>query len=173
MRWPGVIKPGQTSKELTAAIDLYPTLAEAAGIPIEIPQGGQKLDGVSVWKTWTGKSSEHPRDNLLYWHGWGLATAIRQGEWKLFFGSQKGEPSTKNGPALFHLTNDPGETKDLSAEHPEKVQTMLTLARTELEDIHQNSIQMGATDDAKWRAEKHVPKKKWGKWLTEAPSSGK
>lgn len=164
-RWPGVIKPGQVCKELTAAIDLYPTLAEACGIDIKIPEGGQKLDGVSVWGTITGKNDKHARSDLLYWQGWGLCDSIRVGDYKLFFGSGKGVPNVNDGPALFNLREDPAESKNISAEHPEKVKDMLTRARERLQDIHDNHVRMAAWDESEWRVKDWKPGRKWGKWI--------
>ena len=166
-RWPGVIKPGRICKELTAAIDLYPTLAEACELEIEIPEGGQKMDGVSVWKTILGKKAKHARTDLLYWQGWGLCDSIRVGDYKLYFGSGKGGPNIENGPALFNLRDDPSEKTNISAEHPERVKEMLVLAKTRLEDIHDNPVRMACTDDSKWRVKNWKPGKKWGKWLRD------
>jgi arylsulfatase A-like enzyme len=165
VRWPGVIPAGQVSDELAAAVDLFPTLAHACGIEIEIPETGQKLDGINVWDTLLGKKTSHPRPDLLYWHGWGEARAIRQGDWKLFFGQEEGVPSSNEGPALFNLKEDPRESQNLSAQHPDIVDTMMALARRRLEDIHQNHVPIGAEDNARGRVKDWTPKKKWGKWL--------
>jgi len=47
--------------------------------------------------------------------------AVRQGDWKLV---QEGGATT---PLLFNLRKDPGETRDLSAEHPNMVKTLSAL----------------------------------------------
>jgi len=167
VRFPGVIPARQISDRLTAAIDLYPTLAHACGVDISIPKGGQKLDGVNVWGTLVGQDWEHARNVLLYWHGWGEATAIRRGDWKLFFGSAKGDPGIEQGPALFNLKEDPGEQNDVSAEHPDTVKDLLALAREQLKDIHTNYVPIGAWKENQWRVKDWKPQRKWGKWLIE------
>lgn len=173
VRWPGVIRSGQESDKLIAAIDLFPTLAQACGIEIKIPESGQKLDGVNVWDTLIGKDAMHPRTDLLYWHGWGVAQAIRLGEWKLHFGQEKGVPGadknvpgTDKGPALFNLKDDPRESVNLSDRHPEKVKELMVLAKTRLEDIQQNYTRIGAEKHARWRIKDWKLKRKWGRWLT-------
>ncbi|OVE74193.1 hypothetical protein BVX94_01205, partial [bacterium B17] len=101
------------------------------------------------------------------WHGWGRYDASRVGDYKLKYERGKGVAKIKNGPALINLREDPGERKDVSAEHPEKVKEMLALAKERLQDIHDNYVCMAASDDAKWRVKDWKPGKKWGKWLKE------
>lgn len=171
VRFPGVVPCGQVSDELTAAIDLFPTLAHACGVEIKIPETGQKLDGVNVWDTLLARKTEHPRTDLLYWEGWGEARAIRcvleghEGDWKLYFGPERGVPGSGEGPALFNLKEDPRESQNLSAQHPEKVKAMMDLAKQRLEDVHQKYVHMGAEDNARWRVQDWTPNRKWGKWL--------
>ena len=165
IRWPGVIEPRTQSDDIVAAIDLFPTLADACGVELEIPEEGQKLDGVSVWDSLVGKDVQHPRSDLLYWHGWGEARAIRQRDWKLYFGEEEGVPGTDKGPALFNLSDDLQETKNLADEHPEKVNELMALAKEQLEDIYAHATPIGAEEDAQDKIKDWQPKKKWGKWL--------
>ena len=148
--WPGVIPGKQTSDALISAMDLLPTLSHACGIDWKSKSAGKpKIDGVNVWNTLLGKKGDHPRKELLYWHGMNASPqAIRVGDWKLFFdrsyalsgmGSARKTPAqaakigkyianlkkhAKNPPMLFNLKDDPGETVDLSAKHPERVKAM-------------------------------------------------
>jgi len=165
VRWPGVIPAGRESEALVAAIDLFPTLAYACGIDIDIPDGGQKLDGVNVWDTLAGKPTKHARTELIYWHGWGVAQAIRAGDWKLYFGEEKGVPGTDKGPALFNLKDDPQEQRDVSAQHPEKVADLMARARTRLEDIEQNRTPLGIDEHRRSETNDNKPERQWGKWL--------
>ena len=43
---PNVTKPGSVTRQLTESVDLYPTLAELAGLPA--PAGPQRIDGKSL-----------------------------------------------------------------------------------------------------------------------------
>jgi len=149
VRWPGVIPAGRTSAQITAAIDLLPTLAHACGIDLsKITSDTPKIDGVNVWDTLTVKpSSRHARTDLLYWHGSGVLQAIRVGDWKLYLDLVKEVPGTSEGPVLVNLVDDPAEQTNLSDKHPERVQAMKTLALERLADIEANGIPLGGPAD--------------------------
>jgi arylsulfatase A-like enzyme len=159
-RWPGVVPAGQKTDELTTAIDILPTLAHACGIDLEkISKGSPRIDGVNVWDTIVGKKTKHPRTDLLYWHGWGVLHAIRVGDWKLYLDKVKGVPGSEKGPALFNLAEDPGENKNLSDQHAQRVKEMKELAVKQLEDIEANAMPLGGRPDGK----KREPKR--GMWI--------
>ena len=112
IRWPGMIPAGRESDKLTTAIDLLPTLSHACGIELKkISKGIPKLDGLNVWGTLSGKSTQHPRTNLLYWQGWAVPQAIRVGDWKLYFDQVKEIQDSNKGPILIDLSKDPAEQK--------------------------------------------------------------
>lgn len=116
-RWPaGIPKPGD-SGHISAFWDFLPTACELAGI--ETPGG---LHGVSYAPTLTGKGEQKAHD-FLYWefHEQNTRRALLQGDWKLVQ-----YDLGKNGkPELYHLGQDIGETKDLSAKEPERVAAMI------------------------------------------------
>jgi arylsulfatase A-like enzyme len=123
--WDGHIKPGSVINEPIHMVDWYPTLLKLAGVSLE-----QKLplDGLDVWATIAeGKPSPHKEILMNAAPGGG---AIRVGDWKLVLngGGQDGDdPAPKKKKAigepveLFHLAADPGESKNLAKEKPEKV----------------------------------------------------
>ena len=43
IRWPGVVKPGSTSKALVSTIDILPTLSEIAGVKTPLKTDGRSL----------------------------------------------------------------------------------------------------------------------------------
>jgi arylsulfatase A-like enzyme len=144
VRWPGMIPAGKESDKLTTAIDLLPTLSHACGIKLKkVSKGIPKLDGLNVWGTLSGKSTQHPRTNMLYWQGWAVPQAIRVGDWKLYFDQVKEIQDSNKGPVLIDLSKDPAEQKNLSAQHPNKVKDMKTLAGNLLRDIEENTIPLG------------------------------
>lgn len=161
VRWPGRIPKNQVSPNLIAAIDLFPTLADACQIKIQHQQTDlPELDGMSVLPTLLTRSPRaHPRSSLLYWHGWGTPQAIRVGEWKLYFDQIKELPESKTGPVLINLTNDPGEQDNLSAKHPQLVTDLLEEARRQLKTIQSDIIPLGGPENPTAR----VPAKP--KWL--------
>jgi arylsulfatase A len=124
IRGPG-IKPGQTSQATTLSMDWFPTVMELAGLTIP---GTVQMDGKSLTPLLGGKSTTLDRD--VFWHfpcyigGGGPCSAIRSGEWKLieFFETKTSE--------LYHLTADPGETKDLSANDPQRAAELLAKLHT-------------------------------------------
>lgn len=140
--WPGVIPAGRETDALVSAIDLLPTLAHPCGIDLDpITDDVPKIDGVNVWRTLLGEDGPHAREDLLYWHGKEGFGAIRVGDWKLFVEAEDAtEAQGASGVALFNLADDPGETNDLSDQHPQKVEQMKQLARKRLADIHSNTI---------------------------------
>jgi hypothetical protein len=137
-------------------VDWYPTLIKLGGGSLE-----QKLplDGLDVWPTIT-QGAPTPHDAILCVSTQGPAlAAVRMGEWKLIQANVVAEAAEgKNGQAapkgknakssgkyesiaLYHLTADPGETKNLAAEQPERVKAM----RTRLADLLKGAVPPGTT----------------------------
>ena len=145
IRWPGVIPGDRECDELTAAIDLLPTLAHACGIDMRrVSEGSPRIDGLNVWETWRGNAQAvHPRTSLLYWNGWAKLEAIRVGEWKLFLGPVDGVSGSEKGPVLIHLAKDLAEKNNLAAEYPERVRSMRALAGKLVSEIGENAIPLG------------------------------
>lgn len=118
IRWPGRIAAGSTHDAPVASWDLFPTIIEAAGLA---PTPG--LDGLSLLPALTS-TSRLPTGRSLYWEypsdgGW---QAVRVGNYK---GLRRGLKKNPDAPIeLFDLAADPGETKDLAADHPEIVGAM-------------------------------------------------
>ncbi len=137
--WPGHIKPGTVIKEPLHIVDLFPTFLKLAGGSTE-----QKLpfDGRDILPVLTeGKPSPH-EDILLNATVPGGEGALRMGDWKLVVNGKDavteshdldtGEKKKVEKPSrkerggekkveLFNLRDDPGETKDLSAAQPDKL----------------------------------------------------
>lgn len=143
IRWSGVIEPGVTSDAIIGAIDLLPTLARACGITL----GGTSppIDGIDVWAALLDRKVEHPRKDILYWHGADGFQAIRMGHWKLFLSQRGAQAGLEDSPVLYDLKSDVSESKDVSAEHPEIVKEMQALARKRLSKIQANVIPLGET----------------------------
>ncbi len=102
--------------------DLMPTFAELAGV--EAPEN----DGISFAPILCGKPKKQQEHPYLYWEfpgakGW---VAVRMGEWKgLLQKAGKGN----NVMELYNLAEDPRESKDLAAEHPDIVAAMWDAVR--------------------------------------------
>jgi arylsulfatase A-like enzyme len=116
---PGVTQPGSICDTPVITTDLYPTLLNLAGLP---PFPEQHRDGVSLLPLLEGHARNRPP---LFWHyphygnqGGAPGGAVRDGDWKLI---QWYEDGTLE---LFNLRDDPGETKNVAAENPAKVQEL-------------------------------------------------
>jgi arylsulfatase A-like enzyme len=110
VNWPGRIRPG-TVDGLIHAVDLYPTLAALAGASTT---RCKPLDGLNLWDTLAqGKPS--PRQEIVH-NVEPFRGAVRQGDWKLIWRTLL--PSSVE---LYHLGQDPSETTNLAAQHPQKV----------------------------------------------------
>ena len=151
--WPGRIPAGVRIREPMHMVDWYPTLIKLGGGSLE-----QKLpiDGLDVWPTIT-QGAPTPHDAILSVSTQGPAlAAVRMGEWKLIEAAVAAEgkngqaaPKGKNAKAtgkyesvsLYHLTADPGETKNLAAEQPERVKAM----RTRLAALLKDAVPPGTT----------------------------
>lgn len=134
---PGRIPAGTTSDALVSTIDLLPTLASLA--KSEIPTE-HRIDGIDLSTTLTGDTPSK-RDEFLYYTAHGLPDGIRKGEWKLLLTGKSGKPDPKASPEpkLFHITEDISESKNLAAEHPEKVAELTARLKLLDEEIEKNS----------------------------------
>ncbi|MDF7806453.1 arylsulfatase [Pontiellaceae bacterium B12219] len=113
--WPGTIPPGSESDHISAFWDMVPTFNELAGVPIP-----ENTDGISMVPTLLGKEVQ-PDHKYLYWefHERGGRIAVRMGKWK---GVRYNVLKNPNAPMkLFDLSVDPGEKKNVAADHPETV----------------------------------------------------
>ena len=130
-RWPGKIKPGQTSGHVSGFQDVMPTLAELAGA--ECP----KTDGISLLATLLGKREKQKTHKHLYWEFYegGGKQAVLKGKWK---GVRLNTRRNPNGPLeLYDITKDIGERKNLAADHPETVAELARIMKAEHVDLKQ------------------------------------
>jgi arylsulfatase A len=145
IRWPGRTAPGETIDVPISGIDLLPTLAELASVPLP---SSLTTDGSSFVPALAG--NEVRRMTPLFWHhykAWGgPRVVLREGRFKLaawWDGPEivRTDSSTlRPGDLelirtaelirfeLFDLEADPGETRDVSADHPEVAKRLKTEA---------------------------------------------
>lgn len=118
VKWPGKVKPGSKSDHRSAFWDWLPTFAAITGT-----QGPEEIDGISFLPELLGKAGQKKHD-YLYWefHELGGSQAVLKDGWKLV--KLQVKDSSKMTVELYNLTSDPGETKDLSKEQPEKVREL-------------------------------------------------
>lgn len=116
---PGLSKPGEMVDYPVTGADFYPTLLDLAGADL-LPQ--EHNDGASLLPLLKGEAmAERP----LIWHfphygnqGGEPSSIIRRGDWKLIHYYED------DVNVLYNLKDDIGETTDLAAKYPEKVEDL-------------------------------------------------
>ncbi len=116
-RWPAGIRGGVDCGALTAHIDIFPTLAEVAGISLSRPVKSQ-VGGRSLLPLLRDPDADWPDRTLVThvgrWDRGGVAGAkfvncsIRDARYSLV-----------NDAELYDLKVDPGESTDVIADHPD------------------------------------------------------
>jgi arylsulfatase A-like enzyme len=124
VRWPARVRPGE-SKALVSQVDLVASFAALVGrdAPIATAPDSQNHLRALLGEEPAGRES-------LVEQGGGLA--IRRGRWKFIPASdgRKIAPATNTelgndpAPQLYDLDADPGETRDVAADHPDVVDSL-------------------------------------------------
>jgi len=125
LRWPGRIPAGTKVESIMSVMDVFPTLAEAAGVEVG---STRKLDGRSLWPA-IAEGKKTPRDDYLFFTS---ETPIRgafsltafDDEWKLVQEVRQGLLSADVTSYLFRIQEDPNEYNNLAAEEPSVVARM-------------------------------------------------
>ncbi|MEM9284182.1 MAG: arylsulfatase [Verrucomicrobiota bacterium] len=128
-RWPGKILPGSTTPLVSAHWDILPTFCELGGV--EVPTD---IDGISMVPTLLGEGEQQEHE-YLYWEFYerGGKKAARWGDWKAI---QVGINQNPNAPIqIFNLSEDMGETNDLSSGRPDLIERALVI----FEEAHEPS----------------------------------
>ncbi|MGQ9915657.1 MAG: sulfatase [Thermogutta sp.] len=123
VRQPGVVPPGTVNRTPVCGVDLFPTVAELAGVPLAAET---TADGSSLVPLWSAPTS--PAERPLFWHyphygnqGGAPSAAVRLGKWKLI------EWYEDHRLELYDLEEDIGETRDLAASRPERTAALAEL----------------------------------------------
>lgn len=117
--WPAKIKPGR-SNALVNQIDLLASFAELLDLDLA---DGEAVDSRSTLAAFLGNDTKG-QDYMIEES---FALALRNGDWKFIqptkpsWGPNSGKQIVK---ALYNLKDDPGETKNLITEHPERAEAM-------------------------------------------------
>lgn len=129
---PGVI-PG-TSDAVVNVGDIYPTILDAASLPLVVPTFNQCLtpEGKSLVKLLEGNiSTVRQMDDPLNWELF-FQRAARRGNLKAAFFAEshsrwagKGKPLSQTRWQLFDLDKDPGETNDIAATRPNDLNQLI------------------------------------------------
>lgn len=140
VRWPGHVKAGATSDQLTCLTDVMATVATIAGA--ELPHDAAE-DSFNLLPALEGKATAPIRPYLLTQAFGGARTlSIRRGTWKYIAHSGSGGNNYDKGELkplalpetalavpgqLYDLATDPGETTNLYSQKPDIVSTLKAL----------------------------------------------
>lgn len=116
-RLPGRIPAGRVSPAIVAAVDLLPTLASLASVPLP---AGLRMDGEDITEALLGKTVTRETDLFWEWRfgyvgetiGWSPALAARNGDLKLLMNPDGGRIE------LYDLRSDPSEVNNLADSRP-------------------------------------------------------
>ncbi len=126
-RLPGRIAPGSVNETPSYFADWFPTLCDA--LEIDSPSG---LDGDSLWPVLTGQISTLTQRRPMVWvfPEYQGQVAVRIGDFKLV----RQMLNTKSpGPwEVYNLATDRAESRDIAAEHPELIEQVEALLRTQV-----------------------------------------
>ncbi|MDR6850850.1 putative sulfatase [Sphingomonas sp. BE123] len=117
VKWPARIAPGTVVDTPVAHIDLFPSLAAAAGVPL--PRD-RVIDGVNFMPAASGTGPLKRKDDAIFWQS-GQYRVVRAGDWKLQV------DGNQNKLWLFNLATDPTEKTNLANKQPQKVAELKAL----------------------------------------------
>jgi arylsulfatase A len=138
--WPGHIPAGRTCTEPAMTIDLVPTVSKFVGLTRE--PSDPPLDGLDISPLLMGAPGAKSPHEALYFFWGDELQAIRSGQFKLHLahdytalvapggGGKPGKLETRKTPqALYDLAADIGESRDVSAQHPQVVAKLMDFAK--------------------------------------------
>jgi arylsulfatase A-like enzyme len=139
MRWPGRIPAGTQSDEIAATIDLLPTIAALAGVPVPTDR---VIDGHDIRELMTGEAASTPHDAYFYYKG-KRVSAVRRGCWKLRITPARPKQEIPEKIELFDLVSDISESRNLADMMPDKIAALRDLAGQFDRQLRKNSRPAG------------------------------
>ncbi|MFT7033474.1 MAG: arylsulfatase A-like enzyme [Cyclobacteriaceae bacterium] len=127
IRWPkGGLSGGKKLTELTAHVDMLPTLASLTGQEF-IPT--KTMDGTDISSYLLGKNEAPDRylvtdTQRVPWPVKGKNSCVMDGNWRLV-----------NATELYDIKEDPGQTTNLADQNPKRVQEMNAFYESWWEDV--------------------------------------
>ena len=115
--WKGKIKPGSEYHKTISSLDIFPTIATAAGV--DVSKNKNPLDGTDLMPYLKGKNKKAPHDFLCWRVCGGLEYAVRKGDYKLV------KTHYQDAHQLFNVMKDPIEKDDVAADNQDLVKEML------------------------------------------------
>jgi len=124
---PGVTQPKSATKAMAETVDIYPTLAELAGLPA--PTGPQSIDGKSLVPV-LNDPSKSVKDHAYHAFPRGvrgteiLGRAVRTARYRMVEWKEIDAPVSTAKYELYDYQTDPLETENLAGKKPEVLAKM-------------------------------------------------
>ncbi len=137
---PRIAKGGSRREEVVSLVDLLPTIADAAGLPLP-----DVVQGHSLWPLigGAGEFAERPVYAETYYpqlhFGWSPLTSLQNGRYQLIHSSD---------PELFDLARDSEQEVNLFATQPEIAQRMTGELQKAAENLGKGAMEAASTPDA-------------------------
>lgn len=138
VRWPGEVEPASQSDQLICLTDLIATCYDY--FDQEIPDTRAE-DSVSFLPALKGEKIESTRTGVIH-HSFTGHFSYRQGKWKLLLAKGSGgwtSPKENEMPddapiaQLYDMENDPEESNNLYASHPEIAKRLLAQLKSDID----------------------------------------
>ena len=119
---PGITTGGSSTRQLAESVDLFPTLAELAGITP--PVGPQPIDGVSLVPVLKNPETRVRGHAYHAYPKQKLGRAIRTERYRFVQWKRVNDPDATAEYELYDYAHDPNETKNLAAQKPDVVREL-------------------------------------------------
>lgn len=116
IEWPKKIKAGSSTDYIAVTSDYFPTIVELTGG--KLPD--RPVDGKSL--TTVFQNPKQPRQRPIFFETNSSATMVEQ-DYKLY-ATTNGKNKSLVKLELYHVTSDPGETRDLARDEANRVNAM-------------------------------------------------
>jgi iduronate 2-sulfatase len=116
---PGVTTANSSTRQLAESVDIFPTLAELAGLPA--PSGPQPIDGVSLVPV-LKNGEARVRDHAFHaYPKQKMGRAIRTERYRMVEWRRAADATAATEYELYDYQTDPNETRNLAAAYPDIV----------------------------------------------------
>ncbi|MEO7653047.1 MAG: arylsulfatase [Bryobacteraceae bacterium] len=121
LRWPGHLPAGEKRAQVMTVLDVFPTLAAAAGVK---PHNKLPFDGKNMWPSIRSGKVEKREDLFFAVESDSKQKlAVRHGDWKLVREISLRDQKAVN--YLFQLEQDPSEKNDVASQNPGLVKDLV------------------------------------------------
>ncbi|HRH94977.1 MAG TPA: arylsulfatase [Prosthecobacter sp.] len=134
VRWPGKVPAGSVCDDMISVADILATTATIVGEKLPAAATAAE-DSYNALPAFLGAKDAPPTRDHMFIHSADGVFAIRKGPWKWIEGvpvsdikaGVRKSRASQFKPQLYNVKDDPAETTDVSAQHPEVVKELSAL----------------------------------------------